>query len=93
MKVKLHQYGSFVNTTDVLVAAHTDPVIQQITERQSIQAAELMDFLSYLHFRTGTQAAYSGGASEPHLQLCLTETWLTELSVEPKDVTLLLLGV
>ena len=63
MKVKLHQYGSFVNTTDVLVAAHTDPVIQQITERQSIQAAELMDFLSYLHFRTGTQAAYSGGAS------------------------------
>ena len=63
MKVKLHQYGSFVNTTDVLVAAHTDPVIQQITERQSIQAAELMDFLSYLHFRTGTQAAYSGNAT------------------------------
>ena len=65
MKVKMHQYGSYVNTTDVLVAAHTDPVIQQITERQSIQAAELMDFLSYLHLRTGTQAAYSGNATAP----------------------------
>ena len=60
LKVKLHQYGSYVATTDVLVAAHTDPVIQQIVERQGIQAAELMDFLSYLHFRSGTQAAYAG---------------------------------
>ena len=63
MKVKMHQYGSYVSTTDVLVANHTDPVIQQITERQSIQAAELMDFLSYLHFRTGTSADRSGGAT------------------------------
>ena len=63
MKVKMHQYGSYVNTTDVVVAASTDPIIQQITERQSIQAAELMDFLSYLHFRTGTQAARSGNAT------------------------------
>tara|TARA_R100000808_G_scaffold22623_1_gene49311 strand:- start:477 stop:1904 length:1428 start_codon:yes stop_codon:yes gene_type:complete len=60
IKCKLHQYGSYVNTTDVLVAAATDPVINQIVERQSIQAAELMDYLSYLHFRTGTQAAYAG---------------------------------
>tara|TARA_Y100000034_G_scaffold33088_1_gene40584 strand:+ start:1108 stop:2442 length:1335 start_codon:yes stop_codon:yes gene_type:complete len=60
LKVRLHQYGSYVSTTDVLVAAHTDPVIQQIVERQGIQAAELMDFLSFIHFRSGTQAAYAG---------------------------------
>ena len=63
IKVKLHQYGSYVNTTDVLVAAATDPVINQVVERQSIQAAELMDYLSYLHFRTGTQATYAGFSS------------------------------
>jgi len=63
IKVKLHQYGSYVATTDVLVAAATDPIIQQITERQSIQAAELMDFITFLHARSGTQAAYAGGTS------------------------------
>jgi N4-gp56 family major capsid protein len=63
IKVKLNQYGSYVATTDVLVAAATDPIIQQVTERQSIQAAELMDFITFLHARAGTQAAYAGGTS------------------------------
>ena len=63
IKVKLHQYGSYVATSDVLVAAATDPIIQQVTERQSIQAAELMDFITFLHARSGTQAAYAGGTS------------------------------
>jgi len=63
IKVKLNQYGSYVATTDVLVAAATDPIIQQVTERQSIQAAELMDFITFLHARSGTQAAYAGGTS------------------------------
>ena len=63
IKVKLHQYGSYVATTDVLVAAATDPIIQQVTERQSIQAAELMDFITFLHARSGTQAAYAGGTT------------------------------
>ena len=63
IKVKLHQYGSYVATTDVLVAAATDPIIQQVTERQSIQAAELIDFITFLHARSGTQAAYAGGTS------------------------------
>ena len=60
IKVKLHQYGSYIPTTDILEAVHTDPVIQQIVERQSIQAAELLDFLTYLHARTGTQVSYAG---------------------------------
>ena len=63
IKVKLHQYGSYVATTDVLVAAATDPIIQQVTERQSIQAAELIDFITFLHARSGTQAAYAGGTN------------------------------
>ncbi len=63
IKVKLNQFGSYVATTDVLVAAAQDPIIQQITERQSIQAAELMDFLTYLHARSGTQATYAGGTT------------------------------
>ena len=63
IKVKLNQYGSYVATTDVLVAAATDPIIHQVTERQSIQAAELMDFITFLHARSGTQAAYAGGTT------------------------------
>ena len=63
IKVKFNKYGSYVATTDVLVAAATDPIIQQVTERQSIQAAELMDFITFLHARSGTQAAYAGGTT------------------------------
>ena len=68
IKVKLHQYGSYVATTDVLVAAAQDPIIQQITERQSIQAAELLDFITYLHARSGTQAAFAGGTNRATVQ-------------------------
>jgi len=63
IKVKLNQFGSYVATTDVLVAAAEDPIIQQIVERQSIQAAELMDYVTYLHMRTGTLATYATGQS------------------------------
>ena len=68
IKVKLQQYGSYVATTDVLVAAAQDPIIQQITERQSIQAAELLDFITYLHARSGTQAAFAGGTNRATVQ-------------------------
>jgi len=71
IKVKLNQFGSYVATTDVLVAAAQDPIIQQITERQSIQAAELMDFLTYLHARSGTQAAFAGGSARASVQKTL----------------------
>ena len=74
IKVKLSQFGSYVATTDVLVAAAQDPIIQQITERQSIQAAELMDFLTYLHARSGTQAAYSGGTTRATVAKTLGNT-------------------
>ena len=68
IKVKLNQFGSYVATTDVLVAAAQDPIIQQITERQSIQAAELLDFITYLHARSGTQAAFAGGTNRATVQ-------------------------
>jgi len=59
----LKQFGSYVNTTDVLLAASTDPVLNVISERQATQAGETIDFLSYKTFRAGTQVAYSGGTT------------------------------
>tara|TARA_B100000131_G_scaffold225231_1_gene216852 strand:+ start:4786 stop:5895 length:1110 start_codon:yes stop_codon:yes gene_type:complete len=58
----LKQYGSYVNTTDVMLAASHDPVLSVITERQAQQAGETLDFLSYKVFRAGTQVAYAGGS-------------------------------
>tara|TARA_Y100001963_G_scaffold159145_1_gene261533 strand:+ start:1086 stop:2180 length:1095 start_codon:yes stop_codon:yes gene_type:complete len=59
----LKQYGSYVNTSDVMLAASHDPVLNVITERQAQQAGETLDFLSFKVFRAGTQAAYSGGTT------------------------------
>jgi N4-gp56 family major capsid protein len=56
----LKQYGSYVNTTDVQMAAAADPVLKIISERQATQAGETIDFLSYKVFRAGTQAKYVG---------------------------------
>jgi len=56
----LKQYGSYVNTTDVQLAAAADPVLKIISERQATQAGETIDFLSYKVFRAGTQVKYGG---------------------------------
>ena len=56
----LKQYGSYVNTTDVQMAAAADPVLKIISERQATQAGETIDFLSYKVFRAGTQVKYVG---------------------------------
>ena len=56
----LKQYGSYVNTTDVQMAAASDPVLKIISERQATQAGETIDFLSYKVFRAGTQVKYVG---------------------------------
>ena len=89
IKVKLNQYGSYVATTDVLVAAAQDPIIQQITERQSIQAAELMDFLTYLHARSGTQAAYAGGTTRATVAKTLGNTIGVNASSQTANTNLL----
>jgi len=59
----LKQYGSYVNTTDVMLAASTDPLVQVITERQAQQAGETLDYLAYKVFRAGTSVTHSGGSS------------------------------
>ena len=59
----LKQYGSYVNTTDVMLAASTDPLVQITTERQAQQAGETLDYLAYKVFRAGTSVTYSGGTS------------------------------
>lgn len=59
IKHVLQQFGSFVNTTDVMMAASTDPMLQIITERQAQQAGETLDFLTYKEFRAGTQVGYA----------------------------------
>ena len=56
----LKQYGSYVNTTDVQLAAAADPVLKIISKRQATQAGETIDFLSYKVFRAGTQVKYVG---------------------------------
>jgi N4-gp56 family major capsid protein len=89
IKVKLNQFGSYVATTDVLVAAAQDPIIQQITERQAIQAAELMDFLTYLHARAGTQATYAGGTTRATVAKTLGNTVGVNASSQTADTNLL----
>ena len=59
----LKQYGSYVNTTDVQMAAASDPVLKIISERQATQAGETIDFLSYKVFRAGTQVKYVGASA------------------------------
>jgi len=59
IKHVLQQYGSYVNTTDIMLAASTDPVLSIITERQAQQAGETIDFLTYKEFRAGTQVGYA----------------------------------
>jgi N4-gp56 family major capsid protein len=59
----LKQYGSYVNTTDVQLAAAADPVLKIISERQATQAGETIDFLSYKVFRAGTQVKWVGTAT------------------------------
>jgi N4-gp56 family major capsid protein len=59
----LKQYGSYVNTTDVQMAAAADPVLKIISERQATQAGETIDFLSYKVFRAGTQVKYVGDSA------------------------------
>ena len=60
LKHTLKQYGSYVNTTDVMLAASHDPVLQVITERQAQQAGETLDFLAYKVFRAGTSVKHVG---------------------------------
>ena len=62
LKHTLQQYGSYVNTTDLMLAVSTDPLVQVITERQAQQCGETLDFLAYKVFRAGTQVARAGGA-------------------------------
>ena len=62
IKVTLEQYGSWVPVTDLMLALSTDPLVQQITERQAIQMAEQMDTIAYNAFVAGTSAFYSDGA-------------------------------
>ena len=59
----LSQYGRWVPITDVMLALSTDPIVQQITERQAIQMAESMDTLAYNAFKAGTNVVYSTGGS------------------------------
>ena len=49
----LSQYGRWVPITDVMLALSTDPIVQQITDRQAVQMAETMDTLAYAAFKAG----------------------------------------
>ena len=68
----LKQYGSYVNTTDVQLAAAADPVLKIISERQATQAGETIDFLSYKVFRAGTQVKYVGASASARTDVDMT---------------------
>ena len=77
IKHNLQQYGSYVNTTDIMLAASHDPIVQVITERQAQQAGETLDFISYKEFRAGSQVGYgrstgSTGRSDVNLHIAGT---------------------
>ncbi len=55
----LKQYGSYVNTTDVMLAASHDPVLQVVTERQAQQAGETLDYLAFKTFVAGSSVVRS----------------------------------
>ena len=57
LKVTLKQYGGWVPITDVLQAVAQDPVLQQITEKQAVQAAEVLDTLTFDVAKAGTYFA------------------------------------
>ena len=62
IKATLSQYGGWVPVTDLMLALSTDPIVQQITERQAIQMAEQMDTLAWNEFTSGTTVLYSDGS-------------------------------
>lgn len=75
IKHTLQQYGSYVNTTDLMLAVSTDPLVQVITERQAQQCGETLDFLAYKVFRAGTQvkrADNNGSASSARSDITST---------------------
>ena len=61
--VTLNRYGTYVNVTDLMMAVSHDPLLQQISDRLSLMAGELKDFLDFKIFRAGLNAAYSVGAN------------------------------
>ena len=63
LKHTLKQYGSYVNTTDVMMAASGDPLVRIVTERQAQQAGETLDYLAYKVFRAGTSVTHSNGVA------------------------------
>ena len=60
LRATLKQYGGWVPITDVLQAVAQDPVLQQITEKQAIQAAEVLDTLTFDIAKAGTYKGVAG---------------------------------
>jgi N4-gp56 family major capsid protein len=88
LKHTLEQFGSYVNTTDVLLAASTDPVLQIITERQAQQAGETIDFITYKAVRAGSQVGYARSAgSSGRSDVDLTISGLTHTSDSSNTAT------
>ena len=81
LKHTLKQYGSYVNTTDVMYAAAQDPMVKIVTERQAQQAGETLDYLAYKVFRAGTQRVCAGGANRSDVNLTVNNVAPTAAGV------------
>lgn len=59
----ISQYGAWAQFTDVIADTHEDPILQQLTELMSEQAAQVKEGLIWNVIRAGTSVIYTGTAT------------------------------
>jgi N4-gp56 family major capsid protein len=59
----ISQYGAWVQFTDVIADTHEDPILNQMTELMSEQAAQVKEGLIWNVIRAGTNVIYTGTAT------------------------------
>lgn len=60
----LEQYGDLLETTDVVVDTHEDPVLNQMMDLCGEQAAETIELMRYYILRAGTNVFYGNGEDQ-----------------------------
>ena len=59
----ISQYGAWVQYSDVIADTHEDPILNQMTELMSEQAAQVKEGLIWNVIRAGTNVIYTGTAT------------------------------
>lgn len=59
----LKQYGDFVETTDVVLDTHEDPILSEATDLCGQQAGEMLEIVRFGVLLSGTNVFYAGGVA------------------------------